>query len=72
MSNVFVILLKMSKMKNLKVKCLECNTQILLDNEYVDGDIVACICCGTEFEVKINDNNYILSKLELDGEDFGE
>jgi transcription elongation factor Elf1 len=55
-----------------KVNCLDCDTEILVDNDYKEHEIVSCIACGVEYEVLIKDGKVSIKYIELEGEDWGE
>ena len=54
-------------------RCIECNTEIKILDDYEQGEIIECPDCGTEYVVEFNeDGNKILLELNLEGEDWGE
>jgi alpha-aminoadipate carrier protein LysW len=57
----------------LKAKCLECDADLEIPDDAVNGEIVSCPDCGTDFEVIIKDNGETeLKPAEIEGEDWGE
>ena len=57
----------------LKAKCLECDADLSLPEDVINGEIVSCPDCGMDFEVVISDNKTIeLRPAEIEGEDWGE
>jgi transcription elongation factor Elf1 len=55
-----------------KVKCLDCDTEMLVDDDYTTGEIISCQSCGVEYEIEIDNNCISIKYLELDGLDYGE
>ncbi len=54
-------------------KCPECDGDIDVPDDALDGEIVSCPDCGEEFEVSLNEEKkIILKKAELVAEDWGE
>ena len=54
-------------------RCIECNTEIKILDDYEQGEIIECPDCGTEYVVEFDENgNKILMELNLEGEDWGE
>ena len=57
----------------MKAKCPDCETEFLIDNEYIIGNVTSCPCCGLELEVKsITGDVAVVAELTIDGEDWGE
>jgi alpha-aminoadipate/glutamate carrier protein LysW len=53
--------------------CLECEQEIRIPTDVIDGEIVTCRDCGTSFELEISESGVISLKLaESAGEDWGE
>jgi alpha-aminoadipate/glutamate carrier protein LysW len=58
---------------NLMASCLECNQEIRVQEDSIDGEIVTCGDCGTSFELEISDSGVLtLKAAESVGEDWGE
>ncbi|MGB6681878.1 MAG: alpha-aminoadipate/glutamate carrier protein LysW/ArgW [Candidatus Bathyarchaeia archaeon] len=54
-------------------KCSECDGEIKIPKDAVNGEIVACPDCGLEFELSIeSDGKCNLKVAEVVGEDWGE
>jgi alpha-aminoadipate carrier protein LysW len=54
-------------------KCPECDGEVDIPDDALDGEIVSCPDCGEEFEVSFNDKkDIILKKAEVVAEDWGE
>jgi alpha-aminoadipate carrier protein LysW len=56
----------------LKGKCPECDADIDVPEDAVDGEILTCDECGSDIEVVKSDEKLQLRKAELKGEDWGE
>ncbi len=53
--------------------CLECNQEIRVPSDVIDGEIVTCGDCGTSFELEISEAGIItLRTAESASEDWGE
>ncbi len=53
--------------------CLECNQNIIVPQDAIDGEIVTCWDCGTCFELEISESGVLtLKTAESVGEDWGE
>lgn len=56
-----------------KAKCTDCDTEIEVPEDVVQGEILSCPSCGLEFEVKqIQGGSVELQELGIEGEDWGE
>ncbi len=54
-------------------KCPECDVDIDIPNDALDGEMLSCSDCGEEFEVNIRKNKKIeLKKMIAEREDWGE
>lgn len=61
--------MKLSKMPN----CLECDQELRIPSDAIDGEIVTCGDCGSSFELEISESGVIsLKTAESTGEDWGE
>lgn len=57
----------------MKVKCTECDGELTIPDDVINGEIVTCPDCGMDFEVNIKDSGEIeLKPAEVEGEDWGE
>jgi alpha-aminoadipate/glutamate carrier protein LysW len=55
------------------LNCLECDQEVRVPSDAIDGEIVTCGDCGTSFELEISDAGIIsLKTAEASGEDWGE
>jgi hypothetical protein len=50
------------------VKCRECGEEIRIPEDVMDGELIVCEGCMTEYEY----HNEELFMIELDGCDYGE
>lgn len=51
--------------------CVECDTEIQIPGDAVQGEIVDCPSCGVELEI-VNPETRELRIAEVEGEDWGE
>ncbi|MCP8304725.1 MAG: lysine biosynthesis protein LysW [archaeon] len=57
----------------MKTKCLECDGDIELPEDVIEGEIVTCPDCGLDYEVsEVTPKGVYLKKAEEIGEDWGE
>ncbi len=56
------------------VNCLECDAQVAIPSDAIQGEIISCKECGTSFElVKVQSGAlFSLRPAELEEEDWGE
>ena len=52
--------------------CPECDANIMIPSDSVQGEIVACPDCGQSYELRGSDGNFTLQAAETVGEDWGE
>ncbi len=53
--------------------CLECDQEIRVPNDAIDGEIITCGDCGSSFELQISEDGVVtLRQAETVGEDWGE
>lgn len=58
-------------MKN--VRCPDCDVELKISKDVMQGEILSCPSCGLEMEVKqIKGESVELQELEIVGEDWGE
>lgn len=55
-----------------KVRCLECDRELNVPDDAVDGEIVTCPDCGANYEVARSNGKITLKPAESIGEDWGE
>ncbi|MEM2937522.1 MAG: lysine biosynthesis protein LysW [Candidatus Bathyarchaeia archaeon] len=54
-------------------KCPDCDSELNVSEDVVQGEIVSCPCCGLELEiVEVNGDSVELKELVIEGEDWGE
>ena len=54
-------------------KCPECDGDVEIPDDVMDGEIISCQDCGEEFEVSFNEKKDIkLKPAEVVAEDWGE
>jgi len=57
----------------LKAKCPECDADLDVPDDAIDGEIISCPDCGMDFEVTIKEGSGVeLKPAEIEGEDWGE
>lgn len=57
----------------LKAKCPDCDAELEVPMDVMQGEILSCPSCGLELEVKeINGESIGLQELLIEGEDWGE
>lgn len=56
------------------MNCLECDAQVAVPSDAIQGEIVSCRECGTSFELtrQASGDLFTLRPAELEGEDWGE
>ncbi|MEM3382832.1 MAG: alpha-aminoadipate/glutamate carrier protein LysW/ArgW [Nitrososphaerales archaeon] len=55
------------------MKCPECDGEIPLPKDAIEGEIVTCPDCGTSFELyKMEDGKFDIRSIQVVGEDWGE
>ena len=54
------------------LSCPECDADIVIPSDSVQGEIVACADCGQSYEMNGSDGNFTLQAAETVGEDWGE
>jgi len=54
-------------------KCSECDGNIKIPDDALDGEIVSCPDCGEEYEISFNEEKEIeLNRIVAEREDWGE
>lgn len=57
----------------MSAKCPDCDSNLEISEDVVEGEILSCPCCGLELEVvKVNGDSVELQELVIEGEDWGE
>ena len=50
------------------VKCPDCDLDLKIPDDVIEGEIIKCSCCGIELEY----HNGNVRQLVIEGEDWGE
>jgi alpha-aminoadipate carrier protein LysW len=57
----------------IKAKCPDCDAELDVPADIMQGEILSCPSCGLELEVKkVNGRCVDLQELTIEGEDWGE
>jgi alpha-aminoadipate carrier protein LysW len=65
--------LQVESQNRMKCRCSECDSEITIPKDAVEGEIVTCPDCGLEFELSFDkDGKCNLKIAEIVGEDWGE
>ena len=57
----------------MKAKCPECDADLAIPDDVINGEIISCPDCGMDFEVTIKEGGGVeLKPAEIEGEDWGE
>jgi alpha-aminoadipate carrier protein LysW len=57
----------------MNIKCLECDADLDIPEDLIDGEILSCSDCGMDFEANVTEDKEIkLRPAEIEGEDWGE
>ena len=59
---------KISKMTN----CPECDAEISIPDDAVEGEIVTCPDCGASFELSKTSEGFEIKPAQTGGEDWGQ
>ncbi|MEM4297698.1 MAG: alpha-aminoadipate/glutamate carrier protein LysW/ArgW [Nitrososphaerota archaeon] len=55
------------------MKCIECDAEIKVPDDAIEGEIVSCPDCGASYEVhKLSDGSFTIEPAQVTGEDWGE
>ena len=54
------------------VKCKECDADISIPNDALEGEIVTCSECGASFELVKTGESFDLKPAQTVGEDWGQ
>ncbi len=55
-----------------KVNCIECDAEIPIPNDSMQGEIVTCPDCGDSFELVKSIDNFSIKPAQVVGEDWGQ
>jgi len=53
-------------------KCVDCEAEIEVPDDAVEGEIVTCPDCGLDLEVKLTSEGRSIKPLQAEKEDWGE
>lgn len=53
-------------------QCPECDFNITIPKDSLEGEIVTCQDCGSSFEIMKNNDNFELKPAQSVGEDWGQ
>lgn len=53
-------------------KCVDCDAQVEVPDDAVNGEIVSCPDCGLDFEVVVNPQGRSIKPVVIEKEDWGE
>jgi alpha-aminoadipate carrier protein LysW len=57
----------------MKLKCPECDADLTIPDDVLDGEIISCPDCGMDFEARRKESGEVeLKQAEIEGEDWGE
>ena len=54
------------------LKCPECDAEIKIPSDSIEGEIITCPDCGTSYELVKNVDKFDLKTAQVVGEDWGE
>jgi alpha-aminoadipate/glutamate carrier protein LysW len=66
-----LLLVKVGRSNKL-VKCTECEAEIKVPNDSVEGEIVTCPDCGASYELAKSDQGFTIKPAQAVGEDWGQ
>jgi alpha-aminoadipate carrier protein LysW len=55
-----------------KVSCIECDAEIPIPDDSMQGEIVTCPDCGESFEIVKSDEKFSIKPAQVVGEDWGQ
>ena len=56
-----------------KARCPDCDAELEIPNDILQGEILSCPSCGLELEVRQIEGELVeLQELRIEGEDWGE
>jgi len=53
-------------------KCADCDAQVTIPDDAVNGEIVSCPDCGLDFEVVVGAKGRSIKPVVIEKEDWGE
>jgi len=53
-------------------KCSDCDAQVTVPDDAVNGEIVSCPDCGLDFEVVVSSQGHSIKPVVIEKEDWGE
>jgi alpha-aminoadipate carrier protein LysW len=57
----------------MNIRCIDCDAEIEMKNDAVNGEILSCHDCGMDYVVIIDGTgSQLLKELAIEGEDWGE
>jgi alpha-aminoadipate/glutamate carrier protein LysW len=64
----------MDSKRQYPVNCVECDAQLAIPSDAIQGEIISCKDCGASFELvkEQSGNMFTLRPAELEEEDWGE
>ena len=63
---------KGSKSENKMTNCPECDANISIPGDALEGEIITCPDCGASFELVKGDSGFTLKPAQTVGEDWGQ
>jgi alpha-aminoadipate/glutamate carrier protein LysW len=54
------------------LKCRECDAEIKIPMDSIEGGILTCLDCGTSYELVRDGDNTTIKPAQIVGEDWGE
>jgi alpha-aminoadipate carrier protein LysW len=54
------------------VKCPECDAEIKIPSDSIEGEIVTCPDCGASYELVKEDEGFSVKPAQVVGEDWGQ
>lgn len=54
------------------MKCPDCEGEISLPKDVIEGEVVSCPDCGESYEAYLDKGQFALRPAEVVGEDWGE
>jgi alpha-aminoadipate carrier protein LysW len=60
------------RIKMAKVNCIECDAEIPIPDDSMQGEIVTCPDCGESFELIKSSNEFSIKPAQVVGEDWGQ
>jgi alpha-aminoadipate/glutamate carrier protein LysW len=54
------------------IKCLECDAEIKIPSDSIEGEIVTCPDCGASYELVKSAGGFNIKPAQVVGEDWGQ